>query len=802
MQEQDCPFCAIDQKRAVLSDPCGVAIWDLFPVNPGHMLIVPRRHTLTWYELTGLEKAWAWSAVDQAVAIIQSSYSPDGFNVGFNLGPAAGQTVPHFHLHVIPRYNDDVDDPRGGIRHVIPAKGNYLSNSRNAKSDQQRLIKGGADPFLPHLMQQLDHANKCDIAVAFLLDSGARCIIEHLKDFLDRGGKARILVSDYLDVTEPVALRRLADLEGDLSLKVYEAKATGFHLKAYAFSKDLAGIAFVGSSNLSEAALTTSIAWNYKIVSSLDVRGFWEIREGFEELFNSSPCVSVSEEWVERYEKRRIPPQRGHEYGFAEEQPPPRPEPHSLQREALEALVGTRQEGFTAGLVVLATGLGKTWLAAFDSDRREFHRVLFVAHREEILNQAIQVFRQIRPTARIGKLSGDQRDTNADFLFASVQTLSRIPHLSRFQPDSFDYIVVDEFHHAAAGTYRRVIDFFRPKFLLGLTATPDRTDGADLLALCQENVVYEASIRDGIDRRQLCPFHYFGVPDGIDYSNIPWRNSQFDVTELTAAVATEARARNALEQFHKHGGRRCLAFCCSQRHADFMAEFFAGEGVKAVAVHSGASSAPRATSLENLRDGKLEVVFAVDMFNEGIDVPSIDTVLMLRPTESTIIWLQQIGRGLRLSEGKERLTIIDYIGNHRAFLMKLRGMPVIVGLEAAGNGRQREALEAILDNAISLPAGCNITYETAAIDILQLLLRPTRTEAALESFYRDFEERNAIRPTAAETFHAGFNPRSNSDRSWLGFVDRMGGLKNAERVAWSAARDFFLSLEKTETTRS
>jgi superfamily II DNA or RNA helicase/HKD family nuclease/diadenosine tetraphosphate (Ap4A) HIT family hydrolase len=799
---EDCPFCRLDADRAAFSDPLGDAIWDAFPVNPGHILIIPRRHAATWDDLTDVEKTWVWSAMDRAITVIRKDHAPEGFNVGFNLGSAAGQTIFHYHLHVIPRYVGDVEDPRGGVRHVIPAKGNYLLEKAIGKLERQRLIKGGVDPFLPHLVLHLDEADTCDIAVAFLLDSGARCIVEHLKDFLDRGGKARILVSDYLDVTEPVALRRLADLEGNLSLKVYETQVRGFHLKSYAFVRGSEGIAFVGSSNLSETALTTSLEWNYKVISTRDVLGFQQIREGFEELFNRSPSIPVTEEWIEQYERRRHVPDRIRESGIADEQPAPIPQPHSVQREALTALIVTRNEGFTAGLVVLATGLGKTWLAAFDSDRPEFRRVLFVAHREEILNQAIQVFRQIRPTARIGRLSGEQRETHADLLFASVQTLGRMPHLSQFRPDDFDYIIVDEFHHAAAGTYRRVIDFFRPKFLLGLTATPDRTDGADLLALCQENLVYEASIRDGIDEKHLCSFHYFGVPDEIDYSNIPWRNSQFDITELTAAIATEARARNALEQLRKRGGRRCIAFCCSQRHADFMTDFFVREGVRAVAVHSGANSAPRATSLEKLRDGELEVIFAVDMFNEGVDVPSIDTVLMLRPTESTIIWLQQIGRGLRIADDKDQLVIIDYIGNHRAFLMKLRGMAVIIGRDAESSGRQREILEAIRENIISLPVGCEVTYETAAIDILEFLLRPTRTEEVLETFYRDFEERNGIRPTAVETYHAGLNPRSNSDRSWFGFVDRMKGLEAVQRSAWLSAREFFGSLEKTETTRS
>ena len=451
--------------------------------------------------------------------------------------------------------------------------------SVTARRDQQRLIKGDDDPFLPHLILHMDQADTCDIAVAFLLDSGARRIVEHLKDFLDRGGKARILVGDYLDVTEPIALRRLADLEGDLSLKVYETQTKGFHLKSYIFVKGSEGVAFVGSSNLSEPALTTSIEWNYKVVSSHDTHGFREIRDGFEALFNDRASVSASEDWIERYERRRIVPIRG-EFAVGDEPPEPKPEPHAIQREALAELERTREEGFTAGLVVLATGLGKTWLAAFDSDRPEFRRILFVAHREEILNQAIQVFRRIRPTARIGRLAGEQRETDADLVFASVQTLGRVPHLSRFQPDDFDYIVIDEFHHAAAGTYRRVIDYFRPKFLLGLTATPDRTDGADLLALCQENLVFEANIRNGIEGGHLCPFHYFGVADDIDYSNIPWRNAQFDITELTAAVATEARARNSLEQFRKHGGRRCIAFCCSQRHADFHGRLLCSRGCK------------------------------------------------------------------------------------------------------------------------------------------------------------------------------------------------------------------------------
>jgi superfamily II DNA or RNA helicase len=333
--------------------------------------------------------------------------------------------------------------------------------------------------------------------------------------------------------------------------------------------------------------------------------------------------------------------------------------------------------------VVLATGLGKTWLAAFDASRRkaentfEFPRVLFVAHRDEILHQSMRTFRKIRPESSCARYDGSMSENQLDrieMLFASVQTLGRVEHLRKFQPDAFDYIVIDEFHHAAATTYRRLIDHFEPKFLLGLTATPERTDGGDLLGLCQENLVYRCDLVRGIQEELLSPFEYYGVPDRVDYTNIPWRSRRFDEAALTSAVSTHARAQNALEQLQRVEAKRTIGFCCSQQHADFMAEYFRKAGMRVAAVHSGPESDPRSRSLEALERGELDIVFAVDMFNEGLDIPSIDTVLMLRPTESSILWLQQFGRGLRKSEGKERLKVVDYIGNHRTFLIKLRSM--------------------------------------------------------------------------------------------------------------------------------
>jgi superfamily II DNA or RNA helicase len=552
------------------------------------------------------------------------------------------------------------------VRHVIPEKADYVAMVRERHAEAyatlsstipsrlsppaivrpphwQALVRGGNDPLLPHLRAHLASAVRVDIAVAFVLERGVAEIDEHLKDLVRRGGRLRMLTGDYLDVTEPTALLRLLDLAtlagqgtGVVELRVFETAGQSFHPKAYILHlADGDGVAFVGSSNLSELALGRGIEWNYRVVPARDRAGFGTLVAAFETLFRHPNTTPLDAAWVSRYGARRST-ERRRTVDLVPEPLPPPPEPHDVQREALIALERTRAEGNAAGLVVLATGLGKTWLAAFDTSRPEYRHVLFVAHREEILAQAFATFRRIRPTALLGLYTGDEKAPEADVLFASVQTLGRARHLGQFPPDAFDYIIVDEFHHAAATTYRRLIDHFEPLFLLGLTATPERTDGGDLLALCGENLVYRCDLWDGIRRGLLAPFHYFGVPDEVDYRNIPWRSTRFDEEALTQAVATQSRAQNALEQHRLRAGTRTLAFCCSTRHADFMAEFFRNAEVRAVAVHSDTTGAPRAASLERLEAGDLDVIFAVDMFNEGVDLPHVDTIMMLRPTESRI----------------------------------------------------------------------------------------------------------------------------------------------------------------------
>ena len=802
-----------------------LALWDGFPVSDGHALLVPRRHVADWFDASDEERAELLAAVQVVRAKIEETRRPDGYNIGINVGEAGGQTVFHLHVHVIPRYAGDVPDPRGGVRHVIPDLGNpklypgrgvhdfagdsrhYLAGPAGVRTGKRLVTGGGSAPMLPHLLGTIDGAREVTMAVAFVMPSGLDLLEGHFVDLLERGGRLRLLTGDYLLATDPLALRRLLDLqsrfENRVELRVFECNGAGFHPKAYLAGGEGRGTAFVGSSNISRAALSANVEWNWRIASDDDRPGFDEVRSELDSLFADERTTPLTADWVAEYAKRRDVMRAAVPAAIepdADDEEISAPTPNEVQRAALSALDATRAAGNRAGLVVLGTGLGKTFLSAFDS--LPYRRVLFVAHREEILGQAMRTFRRVRPEATLGLYTGRSRDAIADVVFASVQTLSKARHLESFGAHAFDYIVVDEFHHATAATYRRLLAFFHPAFLLGLTATPERSDGGDLLGLCGENLVYRCDFPEGIRRGLLSPFAYWGVPDDVDYRNIPWRNGRFDDRELEAALAIESRAQNAMEQFRKRGGGRTFGFCCSTRHADFMRDFFLGRGVKAASVHSDSlSSDPRARSLERLAAGELDVVFSVDMFNEGVDVPEVDAVLLLRPTASRVIWLQQFGRGLRAREGKT-LQVIDYVGNHRIFLTASRA------LFGVGDDEKSlvQHLQAARADALSLPPGCSVTYELEAIEILnRLVRRPTGAEA-VALFYSDFVEKNGRRPTAAEAERSGFSPTRvrQRDGSWLGFVDRLKGLTTAESglLGNEMFVAFLRDLETTSMTRS
>jgi superfamily II DNA or RNA helicase/HKD family nuclease/SOS-response transcriptional repressor LexA len=670
-----------------------------------------------------------------------------------------------------------------------------------ATGPDQRLVTGGDDHFLPHLSAAFARSNQADLAVSFVKTSGLRLLWPDLQAMAEAGGmhRVRVLTSDYLDITDPEALRLLLLLqESGAEVRVFATKNhDSFHLKAYVFARVeggqlVAGTAFIGSSNISRTALRDGLEWNYRVVFPQDA-GYLEARQRFEELFANPKSIALTDSWIEAYEQRRLPPSRSVAPGSHEQEAPP--EPNAIQQEALRALAETRNNGYRRGLVVLATGLGKTWLAAFDAVRMGARRVLFVAHREEILNQAASTFIRILPGKRVGYFTGRSRDGDVDVLCASVQTLGKASHLERFAPQHFDYIVIDEFHHAAAATYRRLLAHFAPSFMLGLTATPDRTDQSDILSLCDDNLVFGSPLFEGISSGLLAPFHYYGIHDeSVDYKEVPWRNGRFDPEELSNKLATLARARHALTQWRAKAQKRTLAFCVSTRHADYMADHFTRAGVSAAAVYAG-SELGRAQALEKLEDGSLQVVFSVDLFNEGVDLPSIDTVLMLRPTESKILFLQQLGRGLRRHEGKQQLVVLDFIGNHQAFLGKPQAL---FGVGAtfkalAEFGRQVEK------SALELPNGCYVNYDLSIVDFLKSL------DSAGPQ--KDYEALRAVlgrRPSLSEFYRSGSSLQDMRRQAghWFALVHSMGDFSSEETDVADRFQALLRDVETTAMTKS
>lgn len=662
--------------------------------------------------------------------------------------------------------------------------------------------------------------DQIDMAVSFIMKSGLALIADHLEAALQRGAHIRILTTDYLDITDPDALATLLDLAdwpvvsgsaGRLEVKVFHDPSMSFHPKAYLFRSSYSSAAggFVGSSNLSASGIDGGVEWN------LGVNRLTPLVESFERLWDDHRCTQIDHRWLAAYRLRRPPanaPRTPPPEAAEPLEPPRQPvSPWPVQAEALEALEQTRIQGFARGLVVMATGLGKTLLAAFDSNRPEFRRVLFIAHREEILRQSRDAFRRVRTAGRFGFFLGADKDSEADVLFASIQTLQR--NLDRFESDRFDYVVVDEFHHAAAPTYRQAIESFRPKFLLGLTATPDRLDGADLLALCGNNLVFECDLVEGIRQEKLSPFHYWGIKDVADYAPIPWRNGRFDPDKLAEAIETAQRAEQALAQWRERAAGPALAFCTTIAHAEFMAGFFNQRGVRSVAVHSGPHSAPRQGAVEDLRSGAIQVLFAVDVFNEGVDVPEIGTVLMLRPTDSPVIFLQQLGRGLRLSEDKSALQVIDFVGNHHSFLMKPRVLLKMGTSE--GTLTDIAVVEAAETGEFDLPPGCSAEFELEVVELLRQMLaqradrrgRAARDEAAaLAEYCLNYAEEHDARPTAAQTSRSvGIKPGSGPikrARGWHRYLESLGLLSDAHKSAAEEAGDVLRALETEPIAKS
>ena len=659
----------------------------------------------------------------------------------------------------------------------------------------------GEDNFLKYLIEAIDKANRIRFIVSFLMESGAKLIAPALQEAAARGVNIEILTGRYLSITEPSAIYYLIDKLGShLDIRFFSDQVRSFHPKAYLFDHDGDAEAFVGSSNLSRTALTTGVEWNYRFYRSGHPEDYEKFSVTFDNLFTniSDP---ITEDVLRNYAAYWKKPNLLRVEQAVENQDylATNVEPLGAQTEALYELRRAREEGVSKGLVVAATGVGKTFLAAFDS--LSFRRILFVAHREEILLQAEKAFKAVRPNAKTGFYSGLHKDSGMDICFASVQTLSRAKNREVFAPDYFDYMVVDEFHHAAADSYLRVLKYFEPKFLLGLTATPYRSDNRDIYALCEDNVIYEIYLKDAINRDLLVPFQYYGVYDDTDYSRLEYRNGSYVTEDLERELSREGRAEQVLATYHKLALKRSMGFCVSIRHAEYMANFFSNNGVPAAAVHSSNDkisgyTMERGKAIKQLTEGKLNIIFSVDIFNEGVDIPSLDTVLFLRPTESFVVFLQQLGRGLRKCPEKSYLRVLDFIGNYK----RAHYIPALL----AGENPMAPNVHGKRPQEYEFPEGCIVQFDLKVLDVFEEMAMVDPLAKRLSDDYFRLKRLLGRRPNRIDMYEGSDLPiREFLKKGWLRFLEELDELL-PEEMGWldMPTEKFIREVEKTSMSKA
>ena len=677
-------------------------------------------------------------------------------------------------------------------------------------------LTGGQDKRMYlyyQLLNSLKRADSVDIVVSFLMESGVRMLLGELDNALKRGAKIRILTGNYLGITQPSALYLIKHKLGEqVDLRFYNEKNRSFHPKSYMFHyKDYSTI-YIGSSNISKSALTSGIEWNYRFSSKTDSHNYEKFYNTFLDLFEHHSVV-IDDDELKRYSKNWHRPAVSKDldrYDLQDNEATNNIalfEPRGAQIEALCALENTRAEGAGRALVQAATGVGKTYLAAFDS--KDYERVLFVAHREEILKQAAQSFKNVRNSDDYGFFDGESKCTDKSMIFASVATLGRSEYLNNkyFASDYFNYIVIDEFHHAVNDQYQRIVNYFKPQFLLGLTATPERMDGRNIYEICDYNVPYEISLKEAINKGMLVPFHYYGIFDDTDYSRLHIVRGRYDEKELNETYIGNVHRYELIYKYYcKYGSRQALGFCCSKEHAREMAREFSSRGIPSVAVFSDASgeyTEKRNVAIQKLKNGEIRAIFSVDMFNEGVDITSVDMVMFLRPTESPIVFLQQLGRGLRKCRGKEFLTVLDFIGNYE------KAGRVRFLLEGKSD-MYREGRH--LSDTLRFPDDCMVDFDLKLIDLFAEMDRKhlKLKDQVINEYFR-VKDLLGKRPTRLDLFTymddniyetAITHSKDNPFKRYLEFLNDLGELSQIEVEFYKGiGREFISLLENTNMSK-
>ena len=593
--------------------------------------------------------------------------------------------------------------------------------------DTTLLTNAPGEPRVGHQIQtEIASADGIDVVMAFIRRSGITPLRAQLRRHVDLGRPLRFLTTTYTGSTEAEALDLLLELGAQVRVS-YDTTSTRLHAKAWVFHRASGfSTAYVGSSNLTHSAQASGLEWNVRVSAARNRPVLDKITAVFESYWQQAD--------FEAYEPERFAEatRRDRAVGPMLVLSPIEVRLEPFQDRLLELVEIARQQGHHRNLLVSATGTGKTVMAAVDYARLRARlpraRLLFVAHREEILTQSRATFAHALRDASFGELwVGRHNPQQFEHVFASVQSLTA-SGIEALPPEHFDVLIIDEFHHAAAASYQRILERLQPIELLGLTATPERSDGLSLLHWFDGRIAAELRLWDAIDQHRLTPFAYYGIADELDLREVPWQRGRgYDVDALSNLItATDFWARAVLQQFNGHVTRpdqaRALGFCVSVDHARYMARVFNQHGVRAVAVWGDTPHAERQQALADLAASRVNVVFSVDLFNEGVDVPSVDTLLMLRPTESPLLFLQQLGRGLRKSVDKSICTVLDFVGRHRKEFRYDRRFQALLGGSRANVRRHVE------DGFPFLPAGCHMELDRVASErILESIKHATPT---------------------------------------------------------------------------